>query len=180
MKLLVFSDSHSSTRNLIKALSDHPDAEVIFHLGDGVADIRSLPELTANKAVFTVNGNFEDFFTPDAEKSRYEIVQFAGKKFYLCHGHRHLSSYSLGDPLSPIINQAASKGCDFALFGHTHCKLDRYIPPEELPADTGKGLYLFNPGSISRPRDSSYPSYGIIEIRGDSVLTSHALIGAKE
>ena len=38
-KILVFSDSHGTTHNMRRAIDMHPDAEVIFFLGDGLSDI---------------------------------------------------------------------------------------------------------------------------------------------
>ena len=177
MKFLVFSDSHGSTFYMKKALSLHPDAEVIFHLGDGVNDLSLLSEYTRDKAVFTVNGNYEDSFFPSDDSKRYDTLNTAGVKFFFCHGHRFLSGGYLGDPFSVLINKALSKECDVALFGHTHRGYERYIPPEELPFKREKGLYLFNPGSISLPRDGGLPSYGIIEARDNGILFSHARIG---
>ena len=103
----------------------------------------------------------------------------AGKIFFLCHGHRHLTSNYLGSPFKTLINQAVSKNCDVALFGHTHSKYEAFIPPDELPVKRENGLYLFNPGSISRPRDGDAPSYGIIDVRDNGILFSHALIGGR-
>ncbi len=37
MKCLVFSDSHGNVSYMKKALRLHPDAEVVFFLGDGLA-----------------------------------------------------------------------------------------------------------------------------------------------
>ena len=38
MKCLILSDSHGNTSYLSRALSLHPDAEVVFFLGDGLSD----------------------------------------------------------------------------------------------------------------------------------------------
>jgi predicted phosphodiesterase len=42
MKCLVFSDSHGSSYGMLKALALHPDAEVVFFLGDGLSDADSV------------------------------------------------------------------------------------------------------------------------------------------
>ena len=76
--------------------------------------------------------------------------------------------------LSALAAAARERGADIALFGHTHLRLERYLPPER---DGERPLWLFNPGSISRPREGR-PSYGIIDILRDDerldVLLSHA------
>lgn len=38
MKVLIFSDSHGKAENMLRAVSLHPDAEYIVHLGDGSGD----------------------------------------------------------------------------------------------------------------------------------------------
>ena len=179
MKILVFSDSHGSAYNMIKALSDHRDAEVIFHLGDGLLDLSSIPEYTENKAIFTVNGNFEDLFSRGDAQKKYETVSLCGKKFYLCHGHRVLGSYIGDDPLTPLMMQGINKNCDVVLFGHTHTKCFRTVSGSDLPVKRTRPMYLFNPGSVSNPRDGIYPSYGIIDVRDNGILFSHASIGEK-
>ena len=49
MKCLVFSDSHGSPYFIQKAISLHPDADVIFFLGDGLDDISEIFERYPNK-----------------------------------------------------------------------------------------------------------------------------------
>ena len=38
MKCLCFSDSHGNSLGIRRALNMHPDAEVVFFLGDGLSD----------------------------------------------------------------------------------------------------------------------------------------------
>ena len=52
---------------------------------------------------------------------------------------------------------------DIVLFGHTHERLEKYIPTDD------GGFYLFNPGSIGGFK----PSYGIINIADSGILLSH-------
>ena len=42
MRILVFSDSHGSTWRMRDALLDHPEADMIIHLGDGERDVENL------------------------------------------------------------------------------------------------------------------------------------------
>ena len=172
MKILVFSDSHGNPSNISKALKMHPDAELLIHLGDGINDLYKIKETYPDYEAVTVYGNFEDSFFVKKSENTFNCVTANGKKIFLCHGHR----YSVGFSKQNLIYAALEQGADIALFGHTHVKHNEYLPPERLNTNTEKGLYLFNPGSISRPRDSIYASFGIIEIRDDGILLSHCII----
>lgn len=171
MKILVFSDSHNHNANIQKAIKLHPDAKYLLHLGDGIADIKDID--TNNMNVFTVNGNFEDSFLSSYKSGQTtRCIEISGKKLFLCHGH--MQFVNAGH--QKLIYSAIEQNADIALYGHTHCKFNKYFPTENLPFNYDKGLYVFNPGSISRPRDSIYPSYGIIEIQENGILLSHGNI----
>ena len=172
MKILIFSDSHGNPANISRAIKMHPDAELLIHLGDGINDLYKVKENYPNYETATVYGNFEDSFFVKKTENTFNCVTVNGKKIFLCHGHR----YSIGFSKQNLIYAALEHGADIALFGHTHVKHNEYLPPERLNTNTEKGLYLFNPGSISRPRDSVYASFGIIEIRDDGILLSHCII----
>ncbi len=164
MKILVFSDSHGNCVNMQKAVDMHPDARYILHLGDGINDLDMLK--TGNIKTYTVNGNFEDGFFSAKKGLPFQCVEIEGKKIFMCHGHRQ----KVGFGLQNLYYTALENGADIALYGHTHVKYNKYTPLEE------KGLHIFNPGSISRPRDNIYSSYGIIDIQKNGVLLSHGLI----
>ena len=172
MKILVFSDSHGNPANISRAIKMHPDAELLLHLGDGINDLYKIQESYPSYKIVTVYGNFEDSFFVKTDGKTSDCIVANGKKIFLCHGHR----YSVGFSKQNLIYAALEQDADIALFGHTHVKYNEYISPEMLNTDAKKGLYLFNPGSISRPRDSIYASFGILEIRDNGILLSHCII----
>ena len=172
MKILVFSDSHGNPANISKAIKMHPDAELLIHLGDGINDLYKITETYPNHETVTVYGNFEDSFFVKKSENTSACISTNGKKIFLCHGHR----YSVGFSKQNLIYAALGQDADIALFGHTHVKYNEYIPSERLNSNRENGLYLFNPGSISRPRDNIYASFGIIEIRDEGILLSHCII----
>ncbi len=172
MKILVFSDSHGNPANISKAIKMHPDAELLIHLGDGINDLYKITETYPNYETVMVYGNFEDSFFVKKSENTSACISTNGKKIFLCHGHR----YSVGFSKQNLIYAALEQDADIALFGHTHVKYNEYIPSERLNSDRENGLYLFNPGSISRPRDNIYASFGIIEIRDEGILLSHCII----
>ena len=171
MKILVFSDSHQYNRFLKNVIDMHLSAgpvDCIFYLGDGVKDINGLyPQIP----VCYVDGNYEEYITGyiDRKKLKSEtVVDLMGFRFFLTHGHR----YSVKSTLDNLILSGRLHEADVVLFGHTHEQYFEYLPPE---GEFDKPLYIFNPGSISRPRDNKF-SYGIIEIQNNNILITHATV----
>ena len=165
MKIIVFSDSHGKYANMKRALDMHPDAQFLLHLGDGTGDVECIE--TAGMTVYKVNGNFEDgLFISQAKEPPFRCVDIGGKIIYMCHGHRHRVGFGLQNLLYPGLENNA----DIILYGHTHVKHNEYVNRES------KGVYIFNPGSIARPRDDIYASYGLIEIEKNGILLSHGII----
>lgn len=57
---------------------------------------------------------------------------------------------------------------DMMIFGHTHCAFD----------GEWEGLKMFNPGSPTRPRDSTLGSYGLMTIHNGEWSAEHIRIGS--
>lgn len=143
MKIVVVSDSHSNYSVLEEILNKNYDADTFFHLGDS-----ELPEYMLNS--FTcVKGNcdYTDF-------ARERDVKLNGYKIHLEHGN----SYNF---LVNTTDYIQSKDCDIFLFGHTHRCFAKRI---------GK-TYVFNPGSITRPRDGDKGTYLVINLIKDQEIT---------
>lgn len=142
MKVVVVSDSHSNFSLLNEIVTKNYDADVFYHLGDS-----ELPEYLLNN--FTcVKGNcdYNDF-----PKERDCLLE--GFKIHLEHGN------ALNFAINPE-HYIKEKDCDIFLFGHTHQKYVNKI---------GK-TYVFNPGSIARPRDGEKGSYLILYLtRGQHI-----------
>ena len=74
----------------------------------------------------------------------------AGKKCFLAHGH----TYGVGLDTRMIAEEAEIRGCEVAMFGHTHKPYDRVVD----------GILCLNPGSVSYPRQADRrPSFLVIE-----------------
>lgn len=159
MKYLIFSDSHRATlgmRSVITRCIDGLDG-VIF-LGDHYDDTEfiaaELPELTLH----AVAGNCDISSKYLAPEYREKILCLDGVRVLITHGHGHGVKWGLG----PIEQYARAKGVDAVLFGHTHERVERY----------SDGLYIFNPGSVSQPRDGT-PSFGVLTVQDGQILLSH-------
>lgn len=138
-RILIFSDTHGNIKKTTDIISNIP-CDLIIHLGDLVRDAREIQKLFPDIPVECVCGN-NDYFGTDYIK----VVDFEGINIFCTHGHLYT--------LDKMVEKAEKLGCSFALFGHTHKSMSQMQG----------NVRLFNPGSISRPRDDT-PSYGVLEI----------------
>lgn len=159
MKLLVISDSHrylGYAENVIKRIGDKMEA--ILHLGDYDSDAKSLMPKFTDKKFYFVKGNNE---ISSSDTPFEEMIVFNGKKVLLTHGHRqqvHWNYDSLG-------YWADEKGADIVLFGHTHAPYLGY---------SGR-VIVFNPGSISLPRTTDNPTFGVIDISDSGIIEASVM-----
>lgn len=167
MDILVFSDSHGNTRNVMRALSNQikkPDA--IIFLGDGLGsmsycDFENIP-------FYTVSGNCDVGYFGALFSDDERIIELGGKKIMMTHGHR----YDVKSTLTRLVYTAAQREADIVLFGHTHLPIEKVLTPDvcEMPK-LNKNLYIFNPGAIGAG------SFGVISIsREGQVLLSHGRV----
>ena len=158
--ILVISDSHGSITALTTVLKwandtgiDAFDAAVF--LGDGYEDLA----LASARTGFTLpwyavrgNGDFS-FSVPDNL-----VLEISARKFFLSHGNL----YRVREGCKTIAVAARNAGAEAALFGHTH------IPY----CATVDGMFLLNPGSISRPRNGSDCTFAVLECPGSGPLAA--------
>lgn len=149
MRILILSDSHGKTGNILKALEEQPTATVIIHLGDCERDMQSLKDDLKNKQVYQVSGNC-DFYALEPDE-RAELL--GGVPIFICHGHK----YNVKSNLELLWQEVERRRCKVALFGHTHIPAVKYRD----------GIYLMNPGSIGK---GTRPSYGIIDITTQGIF----------
>ena len=147
MKILVLSDSHGDlerARNILQYIGSKID--MVFHLGDYASDAMDLEKEFPSIVFHYVQGNCDyEAGVPD-----HKIVRTGGKAFLLTHGHKQGVHWNLDH----IAYWAEEQGADAVLFGHTH---------RAFCDDHGR-VMLFNPGSISLPRDTEIPTFGILTI----------------
>lgn len=157
MKILVISDSHGYSGNILKVLNKVIDIDMLIHLGDGEREFNDIKATYPKVKMYHVAGNCDyDSLSPN----ELVIPIDFNVKIFATHGHRYYVNYSL----EAIKSSARENGCSIAIFGHTHQRLERYED----------GLYILNPGSISCPRDGNKPSYGIVEVSKAGIMTNVA------
>ena len=135
----------------------------MIFLGDGLAGARKIAdEYKLN--FYGVAGNC-DSDVNYADKNVFEqMLEFDGVRILIMHGHK----YSVKSGTGVAEAYALAKGADILMYGHTHIRDERTLPPSD-----GKGrLYIFNPGSIFLPDDGRC-SFGLCELRDGQILLSH-------
>ena len=158
MKYIVISDTHGFIENaeaVIESFKDEIDG--IIHLGDVLRDVVSLKYKFPNLPIEFICGNNDINVTVPYEKT----ILINGRKILITHGHRQRVHMGLMN----ICYWALEKNADAVLFGHTHSFVCQNID----------GIAVFNPGSISLPRSTSYPTFGIMEITDSGIMNFSVL-----
>ena len=144
MRILVTSDSHGDYRRLRTAVDKAAPFDIFVFLGDGENDFDIVTRNMVGISTYKVRGN-NDYHS---NAPITYIVKTDSHNILITHG----ASLNLWNDYSSLIEIANEKNCQAALFGHTHV---RHYSFE-------RGVHLFNPGSISTPRDGKNRSYGIV------------------
>lgn len=139
MKILVVSDTHGRDRELETAVEREAPFDRLIHCGD-VEGREIFIEALADCPCCIVAGN-NDFF---CDLPREQEITVGGKKALVTHGHY----YGVSIDLSGIADEARSRGCEVAFFGHTH-------KPVVAQKD---GVLVINPGSLAYPRQAGRKS----------------------
>ena len=151
--MLILSDTHGNLSGVEELLPLIAENDYVVHLGDGGADMRKARSLYPEK-VYACAGNC-DFYSPLPLDGEIEVE---GIKIYFCHGHR----YGVKHHLYALAEEAKRRGCDIALYGHTHIAQITEVD----------GVTLINPGSLhySMGKGGSYCYLVINKDKATSVL----------
>ena len=154
MKILVGSDTHRKDDNLKLVLSEECPLDMLIHLGDAEGSEHFIPDwVNPECRMEMVLGNNDFFSRLDRERE----IDIAGHKAFITHGHYY--GVSMGP--EGLVDEAKSRGCDIAMYGHTHRPF----------LDVIDGVTVLNPGSLSYPRqEGRRPSYMIIHVDADGKM----------
>ncbi len=167
MKYLITSDVHGRTDLLYKAASTHRDREGLIFLGDGIRDIDEQRLTERGKAFLGVRGNC-DLFGISSNSYPYSeelLIRISEYTVIMMHGH----TVGVKSGIERALRYADERGANVLLFGHTHCRFEKYYPEG---SDIGgytlrRSIWAFNPGSIGAG------SYGLMQIKNGQILFSH-------
>lgn len=153
--IAVISDSHGSLKNLslFRLRIGQPDA--LWHLGDCAEDAPLLAQ-RMNCGYVSVRGNCDPF----SDAPLKQIIDWHHRRFLLLHGHTVSGRLNL-------LYLAKEQRCDAILFGHSHVPSAEYVD----------GIWMINPGSLSRPRSSEGPSMALLTL--DDTVFDVQLLFAK-
>lgn len=152
-KILVVSDTHGHDDNFYRVLDLEEPLDGIIHCGDFEGSEGRFA-LAADCPVYFVAGN-NDFFSDLNRELEFEI---AGHSCFATHGHHYLVSMDLEN----IKAEGIARGAEMIFFGHSHKPVAR----------NSDGIYLFNPGSLSYPRqEGRRPSYLILNLEDSGEIT---------
>lgn len=152
MKIIVVADTHKDYQKYKAIIEKNIDADMFIHLGDGEHEYIDVANENPDKKFIFVQGDC-DFGSHKAT----EVVEAGGYKILCVHGHEH----NVSGGLDPLINEAKTRGCRIALYGHTHM----------YRTECTDGVYVMNPGAVDSPRGKNKPSYGVIVIDNTGKLT---------
>ncbi|MCL2564401.1 MAG: YfcE family phosphodiesterase [Defluviitaleaceae bacterium] len=154
MKLLVFSDSHGDNKIMGDIIANmYNEIETILFLGDCVDDFSDFQYIYPEKYFIYVIGNCD----LNHNEPVGQLIDIDGKKIFMTHGDR----FGVKAGHKMIIREAMKLGADICLYGHSHSP--------SILLDIDSGVYLMNPGSISEPRRTDYPTFGIIDIEAGKI-----------
>ncbi|MCI7605857.1 MAG: YfcE family phosphodiesterase [Spirochaetales bacterium] len=138
-RILVFSDVHGDEMAMkrIREAEKELKTDSLLSLGDLCPD----PYNPIWRGIRGVRGNMDRFYEyGDLPFPPRELpLNKGGRRIIAIHGHEYPS-------FTP------ERG-DIVLYGHTHV----------AKMEERDGIYYFNPGSASRPRSSSGPSFGVLD-----------------
>lgn len=169
MKVLVISDTHKDLTGAGLAIRQmlKKGLDIVIHCGDHIDDAKKLEKQYDQLTFFYVPGNCDGWFFSDEEKIK--IVDVEDKRILITHGDQHNIKLNYKE----LFEEIKRKNADIGLCGHSH------IAHVEEQKKTG--LMIVNPGSISLPRDSAYPSYAVLDIqKGKEINVKMMLIVDKE
>ncbi len=156
------SDSHKVFSSLLKVVRLHEDADLFIFLGDGENDIRQLftlkPELETK--FLLLKGNCDGGLLNPQTKLELDYTLPYGHKIFAAHGDHFRVNWGSAH----MLEEAKKRHADIMLYGHTHCRENRYED----------GVYILNPGSLGWPRDGLKQSYGVLSISEKGVLINIA------
>lgn len=156
MKILVFSDSHSSLY-FMRMCIEQIKPDTVIHLGDHYDDGTAIAEENPNVRFFQVPGNCDGFRMLSWQP---EVISCSvyGVRMFMTHGHKQ----SVKSGTHRLLLDARKSKAEIVLYGHTHaaeCRMEE------------DGLWVMNPGSCR----GSGGSVGLIEIENEKISSCRIL-----
>ena len=147
MNILVVSDSHGKTDNLMRAV-ELTRPEYVLHLGDCQRDLERLRQAFPMLPMEGVPGNCDYGSCDQPER----LTELGGVRILMLHGHTR----GVKSDIMRAVWAARECGAQVLLFGHTHQPL----------VDRSGDFWVMNPGCIG---PSPRRTYGVITLEDGRV-----------
>ncbi|MBQ7924471.1 MAG: metallophosphoesterase [Clostridia bacterium] len=155
--LIVVSDSHGNVKGLEKLRPLIAENDYFIHLGDGVGDIREIRKHYPEKTYFCA-GNC-DFLSAYPTEGVLNVEKIS---IFYTHGHK----YGVKNGLEQLAAEAKNRGCEVALYGHTHTPLISELD----------GVTLINPGALRMAGENAVYAYLVVnDAKPTCVLVGNGL-----
>ena len=156
MRIVAFSDSHGQFDPLYQIVCiQKAHTDLFLHLGDGAREVEDLQFAFPGLPILAVRGNCDYGSTLPLSRT----LSLNHHTLFITHGH----GYGVKSSCDPLVKAALAQGADVALFGHTH----------EALSTQRDGIFLVNPGSVSRARQGG-ESYAVIDLLEHTLVVSIA------
>lgn len=152
MRFIVCGDNHGQSDAMEKLKKNYPEAKAFVHTGD----IGFGPEEA--KGFTVIRGN-NDFSNDYPERL---VVTIGDLRILVLHGHQ----LAFGDRIGSLVEEAKTRDCQIACFGHTHV----------FQVEKSDGILCINPGSLSYNRDGSAPSYAVVDVIDGEITVRRRLV----
>ena len=153
MRILAVSDTHGNCERVFavyKKLVSEAPIDIIVHCGDYASDGAEI-QSRLGVHVAWVKGNCDGAFSDD----NWSILETEAGNFLITHGHMENVNFSQQN----LYYKALENDCIGAFFGHTHRGVYTQVGD----------VYMMNPGSLTKPRDGSGGTFGLMVTGEDSV-----------
>ncbi|MFZ5642023.1 MAG: YfcE family phosphodiesterase [Bacillota bacterium] len=159
MRIGLLSDTHDILEPAYKAIDMMGRIDLLIHAGDHYRDASKIAA-AVHVPVHAVVGNCD----PRQDGPEEKLLEVEGVTIYITHGHR----YNVKVSLYGLYNRALELQAGVAVYGHTHVPGYSYTKAPGCPNEDG--LLIFNPGSVSMPRDrDGRYSFGLLEVKNGVV-----------
>ena len=152
-KLVILSDSHNSEPAIRRILKAEADADALIFLGDGLRDLERALTTAPRLRAYAVAGNCDY----GALEPLDGLAAFDKVVVFYTHGHMYGVKYDT----DTLVDTAAARGAEVALFGHTHIPIAKQQGP----------VFLFNPGSWGRCYLGP-DTYGVMVLDNGKILSA--------
>lgn len=146
MRICLVSDTHRFRHELLLAVKSSQPIAAVVHAGDETSDCAWLTD-RVQCPVFGVSGNWD---TVNEAYPEERIVEFAGIRLYVVHGHQ----MRVKEGLEMLMARAVEVAAHVVVFGHTHA----------ATAVLEQNILFVNPGSLAAPRGRRERTFALLDI----------------